>query len=230
MDFSFICKCCNNLFEIAFDTLSPEIKDLIIKAKNKDKENIAELNEQMTKSTIFEENGTDMSYVKIDRVSFSEIMSNLDVILENKICNNCYKKLTKINEIELKKLNQEISKVDKAINLIKKEVSLNNEINDKSKKTKLEDSKSQEEATKRLNEDNAALQEELNKNIEELKKINEKEETILEEINKLKTDIILTSREYELEKSIQQKNQFEQINLLNCNILDSLFDIAINEK
>ena len=40
----------------------------------------------------------------------------------------------------------------------------------------------------------------------------------------------MESRNLGLEKSIQQKNQFEQIALLNCNIFDSLFDIEINEK
>ena len=230
MDFSFLCKYCNNLFEISFDSISPETRDLIIKVKNKDNEDIPKMKTQITQSTIFSENKIDSSFVKIDRVSFKEIIANLDVILENKICNNCYKKLTKINEIEIKKIEEEISKVDKAKSLMQKEISLNNEVNDKSKKSKIEDSKSQDEATKRLNEDNSSLHEELNRNIEKLKKINEEEEKILEEINNLKIDILLTSRDYELEKSIQQKNQFEQINLLNCNILDSLFDITIKEK
>ena len=70
----------------------------------------------------------------------------------------------------------------------------------------------------------------LNDNIEKLKTINEDEEKILDKINELKIDILLTSKDYELEKSIQQKNQFEQLTLLNSNIIDSLFDIEINEK
>jgi hypothetical protein len=173
-----------------------------------------------------------MSFVKVDRSSLSEIISNLELILENKICDNCYKNLTKINEVEIKKLEEEISNVDKAKNLLKKEISLNSENyrRSNSKITKIEDSKSQEEATNRLNQDNSTLYKELDNNIEKLEKINEKEENIFEKINDLKLDILLTSKDYELEKSIQQKNQFEQITLLNNNLLESLFDIQINEK
>ena len=239
MDFSFICKYCNKLFEISLESLSPEIKDLIIKIKNKEKKNISQFKDDISKSTIFSEdppnikiNGIDMSFVKVDRISLSEIISNLDLILENKICDNCYKNLTKINEIEIKKLEEEISNVDKAKNLLKKEISLNSENyrRSNSKITKIEDSKSQEEATNRLNQDNSTLYKELDNNIEKLEKINEKEENIFEKINDLKLDILLTSKDYELEKSIQQKNQFEQITLLNNNLLESLFDIQINEK
>ena len=239
MDFSFICKYCNKLFEISLESLSPEIKDLIIKIKNKEKKNISQFKDDISKSTIFSEdppnikiNGIDMSFVKVDRISLSEIISNLDLILENKICDNCYKNLTKINEMEIKKLEEEISNVDKAKNLLKKEISLNSENykRSNSKITKIEDSKSQEEATNRLNQDNSTLYKELDNNIEKLEKINEKEENIFEKINDLKLDILLTSKDYELEKSIQQKNQFEQITLLNNNLLESLFDIQINEK
>ena len=239
MDFSFICKYCNKLFEISLESLSPEIKDLIIKIKSKEKKNISQFKDDISKSTIFSEdppnikiNGIDMSFVKVDRISLSEIISNLDLILENKICDNCYKNLTKINEMEIKKLEEEISNVDKAKNLLKKEISLNSENyrRSNSKITKIEDSKSQEEATNRLNQDNSTLYKELDNNIEKLEKINEKEENIFEKINDLKLDILLTSKDYELEKSIQQKNQFEQITLLNNNLLESLFDIQINEK
>ena len=239
MDFSFICKYCNKLFEISLESLSPEIKDLIIIIKSKEKKNISQFKDDISKSTIFSEdppnikiNGIDMSFVKVDRISLSEIISNLDLILENKICDNCYKNLTKINEMEIKKLEEEISNVDKAKNLLKKEISLNSENykRSNSKITKIEDSKSQEEATNRLNQDNSTLYKELDNNIEKLEKINEKEENIFEKINDLKLDILLTSKDYELEKSIQQKNQFEQITLLNKNLLESLFDIQINEK
>ena len=238
MDLSFICKYCNKLFEISLDSLSPEVKDLIIKIKSNEKQNIAQLKNDISKSTIFSEdppnykiNGIDMSFVKVDRISLSDIISNLNLILENEICDNCYKSLTKINEIEIKKLQDEISEVDKVQNLLKKEISLNNDnINNNSKISKIEDSKSQEEATNRLNQDNSLLYTKLNNNIETLKNINENEEKILEKINDLKLDILLTSKDYELEKTIQQKNQFEQITLLNNNILESLFDIEINEK
>lgn len=249
MDFSFICKYCNQLFEISFPTLSPEIKELIIKIKTNETINMSQIQDTknsiesslMNKETIITEdptnmningiNGIDMCFVKVDRISILDIISHLDLILENKICDNCYKKLTEINEIEIKKLNDEITKVEKVKNIIKKDISSNySNINNNSKITKLENSKSQEEATKKLNQDNDILQKELNNNIEKLKKINEDEEDILDKINDLKIDILLTSKDYELEKSIQQKNQFEQVTLLNNNILDSLFDIEINEK
>jgi hypothetical protein len=63
-----------------------------------------------------------------------------------------------------------------------------------------------------------------------LKNINLEEKNILDEVNKLNLDSLLTSKDYEIEKSIQQKNQFEQICLLNSNILEFLFDIQVNEK
>lgn len=249
MDFSFICKYCNQLFEISFPTLSPEIKELIIKIKTNEKINMSQIQDTknsiesslMNKETIITEdpanisingiNGIDMCFVKVDRISILDIISHLDLILENKICDKCYKKLTEINEIEIKKLNDEITKVEKVKNIIKKDISSNSSnINNNSKITKLENSKSQEEATKRLNQENDILQKKLNNNIEKLKKINEEESDILDKINDLKIDILLTSKDYELEKSIQQKNQFEQITLLNNNIMESLFDIEINEK
>ena len=174
-----------------------------------------------------------MSFVKVDRISIGEIISNLDIILDNKICDNCYKKFIKINEDEIKKLEEEISQIDKVKSLLQKEISLNVEndiINNNSKISKIDDYKSQEEATIQLNENNTILQKELNDNIEKLKKLNKKEGKILDKLNDLKIDILSTSREYELEKTVQQKNQFEQITLLNTNILDTLFDIDINEK
>ena len=239
MDFSFICKYCNKLYEISFESLSPEIKDLIIKIKNKDKKDIDKI-EENNKSTIFSENppyfqinGMDMSFVKVDRISIGDIISNLDIILEKKICDNCYKRFTKINEEEIKKLDEEIARVDKVKSLLQKDISLNVEndiINNNSKISKIDDYKSQEEATKILNENNTILQNELNNNIEKLKNINEKEAKILDKLNDLKIDILSISKEYGLEKTIQQKNQFEQITLLHTNILDTLFDIDINEK
>ena len=238
MDFSFICKYCNKLFDISLESLSPEVKELIIKIKSNEKQNIPQLKNDTTKTTIFSEdppnftiNGIDISFVKVDRISLSDIISNLDLILKNKICDTCYKNLTKINENEIKKIQDEISQVDKVQKLIKKEISLNSENNlNNNSISKFDDSKSQEEATNRLNQDNNLLYQELNNNIETLKIINEDEEKILDKINDLKLDILLTSKDYELEKSIQQKNQFEQINLLNNNIFESLFDIEINEK
>ena len=238
MDFSFICKYCNKLFDISLESLSPEVKELIIKIKSNEKQNIPQLKNDTTKTTIFSEdppnftiNGIDISFVKVDRISLSDIISNLDLILKNKICDSCYKNLTKINENEIKKIQDEISQVDKVQKLIKKEISLNSENNlNNNSISKFDDSKSQEEATNRLNQDNNLLYQELNNNIETLKIINEDEEKILDKINDLKLDILLTSKDYELEKSIQQKNQFEQINLLNNNIFESLFDIEINEK
>lgn len=238
MDCSFICKYCNKLYEISFESLSPEIKDLIIKIKSKDKQNLNK-NKENINSTIFSENppyyqmnGMDMSFVKVDRISIGEIISHLDLILEKKICDNCYKHLTKLNEVEIEKLNEEISKVKNMEKILKKEISLNKENNndDNLKISKNEDFKSQEEATDALNKANEALQNELNNNIEQLKKIKEDEKKILNKLNDLQIDILSTSKDFELEKSIQQKNQFEQITLLNSNILESLFDIEINEK
>ena len=238
MDFSFICQYCNKLYEISFESLSPEIKDLIIKIKTKDKQNLNQ-NKEDIRSTIFSENppyyqmnGMDMSFVKIDRISIGEIISHLDLILEKKICDNCYKHLTKLNEVELKTLSEEISKVEKMEKFLKKEILTNSENNNDNnlKISKNEDFKSQEEATDTLNKANEVLQKELNNNIEQLKKINEEEKKILDKINDLQIDILSASKDFELEKSIQQKNQFEQITLLNSNILDSLFDIEINEK
>ncbi len=248
MDFSFICKYCDQLYEISFS--SPEIKELIIKIKKNEKINISQIqdtknsieNKMMQKSPVLAENptnmnindinGIDMCFVKIDRISILDIISHLDLILENKICDKCYKKLTEINEKEINKLNDEIKKIETTTNIIKKEISSNrnNYIGDISKISKIEDSKSQEEATQKLNQDNLQLEKELNENIEQLKKINKDEEDILNKINIIKLTMLSTTKDYGLEKSIQQKNQFEQVNLLNNNILNTLFDIQINDK
>ena len=242
MDFSFTCKYCTKFFEISLSDFPAEISALIIKVKASEKENLAksQLNPSLinSKSTLFSENppkmeinGIDMSFVKIDRISVSEIITNLNIVLENKICDICYQKLSKINEEEINKINEEISQIEQVEKIIKKEIELNkNDINEEIKKNKFEDAKAQEEASKRLIEDNLKLQNEFDNNVEKLKQINLEENQILDEVNKLNIDTLFTSKNYELEKSIQQKNQFEQICLLNSNILEFLFDIKVNEK
>jgi len=242
MDFSYVCKYCNKLFEISLQDLPPEIKDLIIKVKLTEKEKMSKSNINPNlidgQSNLFSENppnmeinGIDMSFVKIDRISISDIITNLNIVLNNKICDLCYKKLSKIKEEEIKKIDNEIKKIEKIEKILNKEIELNkNEISEEVKNSKFEDAKAQEEASKRLNEDNLKLQNEFDDNLEKLKNINLEEENILDEMNKLNLDSLLTSKDYEIEKSIQQKNQFEQICLLNSNILEFLFDIQVNEK
>jgi len=237
MDFSFKCKYCNELCEISLSSLQPEAKDLIINMKLNNKDNIDQLKDDKSlvhsinsQSTIFSGN-LDINYVKIDHIYIKDIIFHLDSILKNKICDKCYEKLNKVNEVEIKKLNEEISKVEKTKTLLTEEISNEDlDFSDNLLNTIKEDSKSQEDAIKLINDGNASLQDELNKNIEKLKKINEEEEKVLNKINDLNIDLLMASREVGLEKSIQQKNQFEQIALLNCNIFDSLFDIEINDK
>ena len=242
MDFSYVCKYCNKLYEISLQDLPPEIKDLIIKVKLSEKEKISKstINPNLVdgQSNLFSENppnmeinGIDMSFVKIDRISISDIITNLNIVLNNKICDLCYKKLSKINEEEIKKINDEIKNIEKIEKILNKEIESNKkEISEEVKNSKFEDAKAQEEASKRLNDDNLKLQIEFDKNLEKLKNINLEEKNILDEVNKLNLDSLLTSKDYEIEKSIQQKNQFEQICLLNSNILEFLFDIQVNEK
>ena len=237
MDFSFKCKYGNELCEISLSSLQPEAKDLIINMKLNNKDNIDQLKDDKSlvhsinsQSTIFSGN-LDINYVKIDHIYIKDIIFHLDSILKNKICDKCYEKLNKVNEVEIKKLNEEISKVEKTKTLLTEEISNEDlDFSDNLLNTIKEDSKSQEDAIKLINDGNASLQDELNKNIEKLKKINEEEEKVLNKINDLNIDLLMASREVGLEKSIQQKNQFEQIALLNCNIFDSLFDIEINDK
>jgi hypothetical protein len=187
-----------------------------------------------SQSTIFSENPQsmdDMNAVKVDRISVSDIITNIDIIINNKTCHLCYKKLSKLNEEEINNINAEIKKIEKMKKILTKEIESNkDEIRDEEKEEKKEDAKAQEEASKRLIEDNIKLQKEFDKNIEILKNINEEEKKILDEVNKLNLDTLHISENYEIEKSIQQKNQFEQITLLNNNLLESLFDIQINEK
>ena len=239
MDFSFKCKYCNELCEISLSSLQPEAKDLIIQMKLNKNDNLDQHKNDKTfisQSTIFSDN-VDLNFVKVDHIYMKDIIFHLDSILKNKICDKCYEKLNKVNEVEIKKLNEEISKVEKTKTLLTKEISMEEDFGDNSKKSNKEDSNSQDDDIKRfnesnasLNEGNASLQNELNKNIEKLKKINEEEEKVLNKINELNIDLLMASRQCGLEKSIQQKNQFEQVALLNCNIFDSLFDIEINEK
>ena len=239
MDFSFKCKYCNELCEISLSSLQPEAKDLIIQMKLNKNDNLDQHKNDKTfisQSTIFSDN-VDLNFVKVDHIYMKDIIFHLDSILKNKICDKCYEKLNKVNEAEIKKLNEEISKVEKTKTLLTKEISMEEDFGDNSKKSNKEDSNSQDDDIKRfnesnasLNEGNASLQNELNKNIEKLKKINEEEEKVLNKINELNIDLLIASRQCGLEKSIQQKNQFEQVALLNCNIFDSLFDIEINEK
>ena len=172
MDFSYICKYCNKLCEISLQDLEPEIQDLIIKVKLNEKEEISKSNIKQSllssKSTIFSEkapnmeiNGINMNFVKIDKIPVADIITNLNVILKNQICDLCYKKLTKINEEEINKINEEIKEIERMEKLINKEIELNkNEISEEIKNNKLEDAKAQEEASKRLNEDNLKLQDE----------------------------------------------------------------------
>ena len=242
MDFSYICKYCNKLCEISLQDLEPELQDLIIKVKLNEKEKIekANINPSLisSKSTIYSEkapdmeiNGVNMNFVKIDKIPVAEVIKNLNIILNNKICDLCYKKLSKINEEEIDKIDKEIKEIEMMEKIINKEIELNkNEISEEIKNNKLEDAKAQEEASKRLNEDNLKLQEEFDNNLQKLKDINLKEKIMLYKINKLNLDSLLISKDYEIEKSIQQKNQFEQICLLNSNILEFLFDIQITEK
>ena len=247
MDFCFTCQYCNQLFEISLSTFSPEIRDLIIKIKNSDNSSQISINDFLEVSqnkidtkksnnlaqskTVPVMKGLDMSSIKVDGMSITEIISNIDLFIENKICSNCYTKFTNLNENEIKNIEDEITKVKKVNQVLEKEIKLNNnDINDKVMMSKLKGSKSQEEATERLNEDNKILIQQLNSNIEKLKKLNENESKLLGEINDLKIDTFLTSKEYEYEKTFQQKNQFEQITLLNTNVYDILFDIQINDK
>ena len=242
MDFSYICKYCNKLCEISLQDLEPELQDLIIKVKLNEKEKIEKVNINpsliSSKSTVFSEkapdmeiNGVNMNFVKIDKIPVAEVIKNLNIILNNKICDLYYKKLSKINEEEIDKIDKEIKEIEMMEKIINKEIELNkNEISEEIKNNKLEDAKAQEEASKRLNEDNLKLQEEFDNNLQKLKDINLKEKIMLYKINKLNLDSLLISKDYEIEKSIQQKNQFEQICLLNSNILEFLFDIQITEK
>jgi len=242
MDFSYICKYCNKLCEISLQDLEPELQDLIIKVKLNEKEKIEKVNINpsliSSKSTVFSEkapdmeiNGVNMNFVKIDKIPVAEVIKNLNIILNNKICDLYYKKLSKINEEEIDKIDKEIKEIEMMEKIINKEIELNkNEISEEIKNNKLEDAKAQEEASKRLNEDNLKLQEEFDNNLKKLKDINLKEKIMLYKINKLNLDSLLISKDYEIEKSIQQKNQFEQICLLNSNILEFLFDIQITEK
>ena len=232
MDFSFKCKYCNELCEISLSSLQPEAKDLIMQMKLNKKDNIEQHKNDkafVSQSTIFSDN-LDLNFVKVDHIYIKDIIFHLDSILKNKICDKCYEKLNKVNEVEIRKLNEEISKVEKTKTFLTEEISKEEDFGDNLQKTVIEDSKSQEDALKRINDDNASLQNELNKNIEKLKKINEEEEKVLNKINELNIDLLMASKKCGLEKSIQQKNQFEQVALLNCNIFDSLFDIEINEK
>ena len=237
-----MCKYCNKLFEISLSELPPEIKDLIIKVKLTEKENLTKshINPSLinNQSNLFSENppnmeinGIDMSFVKIDRISIKEIITNLNIILNNKICDFCYKKLSKINKDEIKRMDNEIKKIEKIEKILNEEIESNkNGVSEDLKNSKYEDAKAQEEASKRLNEDNLKLKNEFDNNFEKLKQINLEEEKILDDVNKLNLDSLLISKDYEIEKSIQQKNQFEQICLLNSDILEFLFDIQVNEK
>ena len=242
MDLSFVCKFCNKLFEISLADFDEPIRNLILKVKQTEKDNISksqtspnlankESNLILQNPPNMEINGIDMSFVKVDRISIREIITNLNMILENKICDLCYKELSRINREEIKKLNEEINQIEKTKKILKKEIESNNkEINAELIKNKSNDAKAQEAASKRLNEDTIKLQNEFDNNVEKLKEINEEEKKILDEINDLNINTLLSSKDYEIEKSIQQKNQFEQICLLNSNILEFLFDIQITEK
>ena len=233
MDFSFKCKYCNELCEISLSSLQPEAKDLIIQMKLNKENDLGQIKDDksfVSQSTIFSGN-LDINYVKVDHIYIKDIIFHLNSILENKICDKCYQKLNKVNESEIKKITEEISKIEKTKTFLIEEISNEKlDFSDDLINKNIKDSKSLEDRIKTFNEDNASLENELNKNIEKLKKINEEEEKVLNKINELNIDYLMESRNLGLEKSIQQKNQFEQIALLNCNIFDSLFDIEINEK
>ena len=241
-DFSFVCKYCNKLYEISLNEFDEPIRNLILKVKEIEKDNISKSqtspilinkdpNLLLQKPPNMEINGIDMSFVKVDRVSVREIITNINMILENKICDFCYRELAKINKEEINKINEEINQMEKIKNILKKEMEVDyKEVDEEIIKNKSDDAKLQESASKRLNEDTIKLENEFDNNVEKLKEINLEEKKILNEINELNINTFLSSKEYELEKSIQQKNQFEQFCLLNSNILESLFEIRVNEK
>ena len=125
MDFSYICKYCNRLFEISLEKLPAEIRALIIEVKSNEKENLKKSNidqnlikakssvlSQNSPSSNMEINGIDMSFVRVDHISISDIITNLNLILKDKICDSCYKKLSKINEDEIKRIDEEMTKLD----------------------------------------------------------------------------------------------------------------------
>ena len=198
IDFSFVCKYCNKLYEISLSDLDREIIDLILKVKLNQSKNLAKSvinnNLSTSQSTIFSENPQsmdDMDAVKVDRISVSDIITNIDIIINNKTCHLCYKKLSKLNEEEINNINAEIKKIEKMKKILTKEIESNkDEIRDEEKEEKKEDAKAQEEASKRLIEDNIKLQKEFDKNIEILKNINEEEKKILDEVNKLNLDTL----------------------------------------
>ena len=216
MDFSFICKYCNKSFEIPLD---PETKDFIIKYKHQEKN---------TENN----NDLDMKLVKIAGISVPEISSNIDIIIESKICDNCYKNLKSQIDDQISDINKEIQNVDQAEKIIENE--LNSPEYEKILKINIENLEKQKIATEErvntLNSENDKLQSEFDDLLKELKSIKKLEEETFDKYNKVEIEAIQTSNEFSIEKANQKNRQIEQLNLLNTNIFDSLFEIQINER
>ena len=216
MDFSFVCKYCNESFEIALD---PETKDFITKYKQQEKNN--ENN-----------NDLDMKLVKVAGVPIPDISSNIDIIIESQICDNCYQKLKIEVDDQIKDINSEIQNVDQAQKIINNE--LNSQEYTKYLKLNIDNLEKQKIATEdrvnTLNSDNDTLEFEFHDLLDELKSIKKLEEETFDKYNKVEIDAIQTSGELANEKTTQKNRQIEQLNLLNSNIFDSLFEIEINER
>ena len=198
---TFICKYCKKLKEIEYLGFS------IIQNTEIEKKNL-------------------VSHV-LDNSTYSKIQK----AIENQICSNCYKEIIKQKKEELERIQNKRNDIDNIIKTIdiqmeKSEFSalLNANINNlENENNKVIDN------FNNLKQTQNELEKQIEIQLTELKKIKNEESNIWSFFEGIENEIILISKNINLERVNLSINENIQINLLKTNIFNLLFELEVNE-
>ena len=159
--------------------------------------------------------------------------SNLKIqkAIENRICSNCYKEIIKQKKEELDLIQNKIRDIDNIIKTI--DIQMGKSVFMALLNTNINDLKN--ENNKVINNFNSLkkIQNELENQIgiklNELKKIKNDEKNIWSLFEGIENEIILISKNINLERVNLSINENIQINLLKTNIFNLLFELEVNE-
>ena len=198
---TFICKYCKKLKEIEYLGFS------IIQNTEIEKKNL-------------------VSHV-LDNSTYSKIQK----AIENQICSNCYKEIIKQKKEELERIQNKRNDIDNIIKTIdiqmeKSEFSalLNANINNlENENNKVIDN------FNNLKQTQNELEKQIEIQLTELKKIKNEESNIWSFFEGIENEIILLSKNLNLERVNLSINENIQINLLKTNVFNLLFELEVNE-
>jgi hypothetical protein len=151
--------------------------------------------------------------------------------IENQICSACYKEIIKEKKEELNRIQNKIRDIDNIIKTI--DIQMGKSVFMALLNTNINDLKN--ENNKVINNFNSLkkIQNELEKQIgiklNELKKIKNDEKNIWSLFEGIENEIILISKNINLERVNLSINENIQINLLKTNIFNLLFELEVNE-